>query len=749
MSDIWYYGDGEKSVGPLSLADLTEILSRVANAKDVLVWRDGFEQWQKAETVPELVAFIFKPPKPPPLPPPPPPPSPPPLPSDLPEPLLVPPAVNARDDRPQYQEPRIEAGGRRRNIIVAIVLSAIVLIGWQYFFNIPQMEKQRAAQMAQSQMANKLGEQAGASRARPSSAAPAVVSRDLAIASVPRVKINTPSINGSVSLKGARVDDVTLVKYREASDPLSPAIVLLSPTGTDSPLYAEFGWVAASGSTSKIPDQNTVWQQEGTGSLTPGTPVTLKYDNGEGLTFRRTISIDDRYLFTIKDEVTNVGNAPTTLYPFALVSRHGAPNVLSSYIAFGGLIGYLGDLGLQEYGYKKIDDDRAVSFKVTDGWLGITEKYWAAVLLPDTDARLQARFSSNVVGTARTYQADYLQAPQTVPIGGTGSAYARLFAGAKEASVVGLNFPLGGLGGYNKQLGLNHFDLLIDWGWFYFITKPIFLALAFFNHLVGNFGVALLILTAIIKVIFVPVTNQSYRSMMKLQQLQPQIAAIRERADDRERANGETLELYKRENVTTPSGCLPIIIQVFLFFWLYKILNVTIEAHSPFFGWITDLAAPDPSNLFNLFGLLPFDPTTLPLFGHYLHIGAWPVILGLTVWQLRRKIRPIKLGSFQRIVYVNLDILVVLFANNMIAGEVICLVFYNLLSIIHQLLLTKKTEGAIGNISEYSAELLPYGKTQPIIFLMMLAPVLQNIPMFLVFWRRSKRPKTETVVSGI
>jgi YidC/Oxa1 family membrane protein insertase len=742
VSDIWYYGDREKSVGPLSLADLTKTLSRLANPKDVLVWRDGFEQWQKADTVPELVAFIFKPRQPPPLPLPP---SPPPLPPPS-EPLPVPAAVNAHDDHPQYQEPRIEAGGRRRNIIVAVVLSAVVLIGWQYFFNIPQMEKQRAAQLAQSQMADKSGEQAGASRARPSSAAP-VISRDIAIASVPRVKINTPSINGSVSLKGARIDDVTLVKYRETVDPSSPAIVLLSPTATDSPLYAEFGWIAASGSTLKTPDQNTVWQQEGPGSLSPDSPVTLKYDNGDGLTFRRTILIDDHYLFTIKDEVTNVGNAPVTLFPFALVSRHGAPKVLSSYIAFGGLIGYFGDLGLQEYGYKKIDDDKAVSFKVTDGWLGITEKYWAAVLLPDTNARLQARFSSNVVGTARTYQVDYLQAPQTIAIGGTGSAYARLFAGAKEANVVGINFPFGGIGGYNKQLGLNHFDLLIDWGWFYFATKPIFFALAFFNHLVGNFGVA--ILAAIVKIIFVPFANKSYRSMKMMQHLQPQIAAIRERADNRGQADGEILELYKRENVTAPSGCLPIFAQFLIFFWIYKILNVAIEAHSPFFGWISDLAAPDPSNLFNLFGSLTFDPTTVPLFGHYLHIGAWPVILGLTLWQLQRKIRPIKLGSFQRIVYATLPIIVIYSANSMAAGVVIYLAFYNFLSIFHELLLMKDTEGAIGNISEYSAEILPYGKIQPIVFLMMLAPILQNVFMFLVFWRRSKGLKTEAVVNRI
>src|SRR6476469_1498158 len=382
-----------------------------------------------------------------------------------------------------------------RNTILAVILSGFVLIAWQYFYNVPQMEKQRAQSQTQAELAKPTPQatpgsttpgstapQAGSTPAspgttnQPAQAAP-VVSRDTAIAATPRVKIDTPRLIGSISLKGARIDDLALVKFRETVDPTSPAVVLYSPSNTASPYYAEFGWVPASGSTVRIPDQNTLWQQEGSGALSPSNPVILKYDNGEGLTFRRTIAIDDRYLFTIKDDVSNVGSAPVTLYPFALISRHGTPHVEGYYILHEGLIGYLGDQGLQEYGYKKIDDAKAVNFKVTNGWLGITDKYWASALLPDTNAQLQARFSSNLVGTVRTYQTDYLQDPQTVAIGGTVSYNARLFAGAKEASVVGINFPIGGLGGYNKQLELNHFDLLIDWGWFYFITKPMFLAL--------------------------------------------------------------------------------------------------------------------------------------------------------------------------------------------------------------------------------------------------------------------------------
>src|SRR6202521_5396432 len=288
-----------------------------------------------------------------------------------------------------------------RNTILAVILSGLVLIGWQYFFNIPQMEKQRAAQQAQSEMVKPAPQpgstttpQTGAApapsanapaTAQPASAAP-VVSRDTAITSTPRVKIETPRVSGSLSLKGARIDDLSLVQFRDTVDPLSPAIVLFSPSGTANPYYAEFGWVPAAGSTVRLPDQNTIWEQDGSGELTPTTPVTLKYDNGDGLTFRRTISIDDRYLFSIKDEVSNVDNAAVTLHPFGLISRHGTPKVSGYYILHEGLIGYLGEQGLQEYPYKKIDDAKNVSFKVTNGWLGITDKYWASALLPDNHA---------------------------------------------------------------------------------------------------------------------------------------------------------------------------------------------------------------------------------------------------------------------------------------------------------------------------------------------------------------------------
>jgi YidC/Oxa1 family membrane protein insertase len=588
-----------------------------------------------------------------------------------------------------------------RNTILAVILSGLVLIGWQYFFNIPQMEKQRAQTQMQAELAKPTPQtepggatpQTGAAPT-PSANAPAVnqpasaavvVSRDTAIAASPRIKIDTPRLSGSISLKGARVDDLSLVQFRDTVDPTSPAIVLFSPSNTAAPYYAEFGWVAASGSTVKIPDQNTLWQQEGSGTLSPSTPVTLKYDNGDGLTFRRTIAIDDRYVFTIKDDVTNVGNAPVTLYPFALISRHGTPQVAGYYILHEGLIGYLGDQGLQEFGYKKIDEAKAVNFKVTNGWLGITDKYWASALLPDTSAQLQARFSSNLVGTTRTYQTDYLLDPQTIAIGGTGSANARLFAGAKEASVVGINFPIGGFGGYNKELGLNHFDLLIDWGWFYFITKPMFLALDFFYHLVGNFGIAILLVTVLVKLLFFPLANKSYASMAKMKSVQPQLAALKERyPDDKVKQQQEMMEIYKKEKINPIAGCLPVALQIPVFFSLYKVLFVTIEMrHAPFFGWIKDLSSPDPTNLFTLFGLLHFDPTQLPLFGHYLALGIWPIIMGITMW-FQMKLNPTPPDPTQKMIFAWMPLIFTFMLAGFPAGLVIYWAWNNTLSVLQQ-----------------------------------------------------------------
>ena len=404
-----------------------------------------------------------------------------------------------------------------KNTILAIVLSAIVLIGWQYFVGMPQLEKQKQEQAQQQAAKNgpaQPGQAANPPVATPGAtpapaqvpgAAPTAeqrVTRAAAIAASPRVAIDTGSIQGSIDLKGARIDDVALVKFRETVDPKSPPIVLLSPSGSPEPFYAEFGWTGSAGTNVKLPTSDTLWTQDGSGALSAGHPVTLTWNNGEGLEFRRTISIDDKYLFTIKEEVANKSANPVTLFPYALISRHGTPPTLGYYILHEGLIGVLGDDGLQEITYKKIEEKKLLNFDVKNAWLGITDKYWAATLVPDTNAHLKAHFSAGKLGTLDTYQTDYLLDAQTIAPGATGSADARLFAGAKEVAVINA---------YEKQLNLNRFDLLIDWGWFYFITKPLFMVIDWLYHLVGNFGLAILIVTVLIKACLLPARQQVLR----------------------------------------------------------------------------------------------------------------------------------------------------------------------------------------------------------------------------------------------
>ena len=341
-----------------------------------------------------------------------------------------------------------------KNTILAIVLSAIVLIVWQFFFAMPQ-EKARQEQLAaQQQLAQKQNQQKPAVAGQPAqtpaaqpgtpqvpgqAAPPAVgtpTTRAAALAASPRIPIETDSLQGSIDLKGGRLDDLALVKFRETVDPKSPPIVLLSPSGSPEPFYAEFGWTNAAGANVAVPNADTIWKQSGSGALSVGHPVTLTYDNGQGIEFRRTYSVDDKYLFTVKDEAVNKTDKPVTLFPFALISRHGTPQTLGYYILHEGLIGKFGDEGTKEVTYKTIEEKKINTFNATNAWLGITDKYWAAVLLPKTDAHVIANFKADEIGTVKTYQTDYLLDARTIAPGATGTADARVFAGAKEVRVI-------------------------------------------------------------------------------------------------------------------------------------------------------------------------------------------------------------------------------------------------------------------------------------------------------------------------
>jgi YidC/Oxa1 family membrane protein insertase len=590
----------------------------------------------------------------------------------------------------------------QKNLMLFIVLTGVILIGWTFLVGNPQVEKQR--QLAQQQQTQQSQQTApNTPGANPPAVTPPQpvpsetpqvpgqpsatpsLTREAALAASPRVPIATARLSGSIALTGGRIDDLSLEKYRETVDPSSPAIVLLEPLGAPNPFYAEFGWAAAEGTSVKVPVADTTWRQEGTGALSPDHPVTLVYDNGEGLQFRRTMSVDDKYLFTVQDSVVNNTGAPVTLYPYGLISRHGTPPTLGYYLLHEGLIGVMGDQGLKQYTYKQIEDKKSDTFKVKDAWLGITDKYWAAALLPNTDANVTARYLFGMAGPVKTYQTSYLLDPLTIAPGATGKADGRLFAGAKEVATIGIDFPLPGFDGYAKQLGLNKFDLLIDWGWFFFITKPMFLAIDFFFHLVGNFGVAILLITVVIKVLFLPLANKSYASMAKMKAVQPEMQAIRTRyAEDKVKQQQAMMDLYKKEKINPVAGCLPIVIQIPVFFSLYKVLFVTIEMRqAPFFGWIKDLSAPDPTTVFNLFGLIPFDPTTVPVIGSYLHLGAWALIMGVTMF-LQMKLNPPPPDPAQQVVFNWMPVIFTFMLANFSSGLVIYWAWNNTLSVAQQ-----------------------------------------------------------------
>ena len=572
----------------------------------------------------------------------------------------------------------------QNNVFYAVALSIVILVTWQYFFATSFLGKSTTPKTSQ------IGTIAPGAEIRPQTQAVAIpptqrseqFSRQAALARSRRIAIDTPRLKGSIALTGGRIDDLALVQYRETTDPKSKAIELLSPSGSPQPFYAEFGWVDGSGTNLKVPTSETVWMQQGSQNLGVGRPVTLSWQNGQGLEFRRTISVDDKYLFSIRDEVANNGPAAVALAPYALISRHSPPPTSGYYLLHEGAIGVLGDQGLQEIAYKTLDEKQRVPFNLNNAWLGFTDKYWAAILLPDAASHIEAEFSANHLGTLKTYQADYVQDALIVEPGGSASATARLFAGAKEVAI---------LDDYDKALHLNRFDLAIDWGWFRFITKPMFTLIDAIFRLVGNFGVAILIVTLLLKIAFFPLANKSYASAAKMKALQPQMQLIRESfADDKAKQQQATMELYRKEKINPIAGCLPTLIQIPVFFSLYKVLFVTIEMRqAPFFGWIKDLSAPDPTNLFNLFGLIPYDPVSLPLLGGFLVIGAWPLVMGLTQW-VQMKLTPASPDPTQSAILNWMPVIFTFMLAKFSAGLVIYWTWNNSLSIVQQAIVMRR-----------------------------------------------------------
>lgn len=580
-----------------------------------------------------------------------------------------------------------------RNLILAIVLSMLILFLFHFFYEVPRIEQEQAAAERQQQLsgqqvatggdamtpdASMVPQAPGSESAITGPATSALATRqkiDAAIEAGDRIRIDTPRLRGSVALTGARFDDLTLLDYRVDPDPESPQIVLLAPAGSPRPYYAEFGWVS-SGSGLKLPNHDTRWQADAD-QLVPGQPVTLSWDNGAGLVFEQVLTVDENYLFTVTQRVRNTGDAAATLLPYGLVSRHGTPETLGFYILHEGPLGVF-DGTLEEYDYSDLQEAGTITHQARGGWIGITDKYWLASLLPSQETTQTARFVHSLGTDGRDrYQVDLLNPQVTLnPDGSSTETTTRLFAGAKEVTLFDR---------YSEELGIENLDLAIDFGWFYFLTKPFFYALYYLNLMFGNFGVAIIIMTLIIKAIFYPLADKSYRSMSKMKKLQPEMVKLKERfGNDRQRMNEEMMALYKREGANPVSGCLPILIQIPVFFALYKVLFVSIEMrHAPFFGWIQDLSAPDPTNVFTLFGLLPID---MPSF---LHIGIWPLIMGSSMF-LQQRLNPAPPDPTQARIFMMLPIVFTFLLANFPAGLVIYWTCNNVLSIAQQWSIMKR-----------------------------------------------------------
>ncbi|MCE9650988.1 MAG: membrane protein insertase YidC [Parvibaculum sp.] len=582
--------------------------------------------------------------------------------------------------------------GDNRNFLIAILLSVIVFIGWQHFFVTPRMEAEKARQQAiaeQSQAANPAAAAApGADTTRLPTVAgssgatitPNVVDRDAALAQSPRVEIASDKLDGSIALKGARFDDLHLRGYHETVDKTSPEITLFSPAHTDKPYFSEFGFIGAPGSNVILPGTDSVWTLEKGKTLTPSTPVTLAFDNGQGVVFHRTISLDENFLFTIADTVENKGASPVTLYPYGLVSRTGQSELKPFYILHEGFIGEFKENGEETIKYAAaVKDNVNKSISDTEGWLGITDKYWASALIPQPGHKFVARFSATPSPVQDPkhdgFQADYRYEALTVAPGSATTVTNRLFAGAKVSKVID---------GY-RDAGIYRFNLLIDWGYFWFLTQPVFKAIDLIAREVGNFGIAILIITVLIKLAFFPLANRSYESMSKMKKLQPQMEALRERyKDDKMKQQQEIMDLYKREKVNPIAGCLPIVIQIPVFFSLYKVLFVTIEMrHAPFFGWIHDLSAPDPTSIFNLMGLIPWDPSSVPVIGHFLMLGIWPLIMGFTMF-VQQRMNPAPADPIQQQIFMWMPVLFTFMLAGFPAGLVIYWAWNNTLSVLQQ-----------------------------------------------------------------
>lgn len=578
-----------------------------------------------------------------------------------------------------------------RNLILAIVLSVVILFGFEMLF--PSAPPQTGpATTAQSTLPGSdptiptapQTQATGQAGVVPQAEAPVVdAAQSVAevVAQGARISITSPSVTGSISLKGGRIDDLILNGYNETLDDDSAKIRLLSPRGTDNAYYAEYGWV---GTGLKTPNKDTVWATDKT-VLDPSGPVTLSWNNAEGLTFKRTIALDKDFMFTITQRVENGSGQAVTLNPYGLVTRWGTPEVSGLYILHEGPIGVFDEV-LEEVDYDDLQSDGELKYTTTGGWVGFTDKYWLTALIPDQTQTVSARMLHSKTGLIEKYQSDFVGQQMVVQPGASTQTTTRFFAGAKRVML---------LDNYAETMGIKNFDLAVDFGMFYFLTKPIFYALHYIHGVLGNFGVAILLLTVGIKLVLFPLANKSYTAMSKMKKLQPEIKKLQARfKEDKMRLNQEMMALYKKEKANPAAGCLPILVQIPIFFSLYKVLLVTIEMrHAPFFGWIHDLSAKDPASIWSLFGMI--DWNYMAYIPAPLDIGVWPIIMGFTMW-LQQRLNPQPTDPIQAKVFMYLPFIFTFLLASFSAGLVIYWAWNNALSIAQQWVIMRRMGVKVG-----------------------------------------------------
>ncbi|MEL7348596.1 MAG: membrane protein insertase YidC [Pseudomonadota bacterium] len=567
-----------------------------------------------------------------------------------------------------------------RNLILAAVLSMAVVFTWYALFPPPEPPVEQPVAEGQAPTQGQAGV-AGGTGATGADVPVIALDRDSALERTGRVEIASDAVFGSISLIGGRIDDLHLEDYRETLEEGSDTVTLLNPTGGPAPYYAVYGWLpTAAGGPGDLPGPNTPWEVESGDKLTPDSDVTLRWDNGEGLIFRRTYALDDRYMFDVTQTVENTTAEQVQLAPYGYIARRGMPDIIGFFILHEGAVSVI-DGELTELSYSDLEDlppnrlegGLAQAIGVTqNGWLGFTDKYWMTTLVPDNGQVFDAVYKA-IPGPVFEYRTEMRMPVETVEPGATGQVHTRLFAGAKELRTIR---------DYEEDLNITNFEDAIDWGWFYFLTKPVATLLIWIQGYVGNMGASILILTLIVKLALFPLAHKSYVAMSRMKKLQPEMEKIKERVgDDKMKMQQEMMALYKKEKVNPAAGCLPILVQIPIFFSLYKVLFVTIEMrHAPFLFWITDLSAPDPTSWINLFGILPYDVSWAPAL---LSIGVLPIIMGITMW-MQQKLNPAPTDPTQAAIFAWMPWVFMFMLGTFASGLVLYWIANNVLTFAQQ-----------------------------------------------------------------